>query len=64
MACNILSGIGASKGIALEQIIWVQPKVTTIAPTKAQNPAAERALCNNGPRLAKEGNPLLPSRVF
>ena len=38
-----LSGIGASKGIALEQITWVQPKVTTIAPAKAQNPAEERA---------------------
>ncbi len=37
-----LSGIGASKGIALEQIIRIQPKVTTIAPTKAQDPDTER----------------------
>ena len=38
-----LSGIGASKGIALEPIIRIQPKMAAIAPTKAQDAAAERA---------------------
>ena len=38
-----LSGIGASKGIALEPIIRILPKMAAIVPTKAQDPAAERA---------------------
>jgi len=37
-----LNGIGASKGIALENIIWFQPKGKSVEQKKAENSAIER----------------------